>query len=762
MGEYARAETALRHALEIKKKALGEGHPDYAASLSNLGSLYQAMRDYARAEPLLREAVEIWKKAAGEGHPHYALSLNNLGELYRAIGEYARAEPLYRQAMEITKEAVGEGHPHYALSLSDLCALYWAMGDYARAEPLVREALDIQSAHFDDTASALGERPLMELLGSLSIYLDAYLSVAQQTGAGPEVLYRRALDWKGASAARRADYRLVRDRPELRPALEELASVRARLAHLAFTAPAPPQREAWLKQLGVLRERKEHVEAELARGSAAERAGKQASRFGPEEVAAALPAGTALVDMIVYTHFSPPPGGKGLFQRERRLLAFVVQGDRPVVRVELGKEKPIRDAVVAWRQALKDHRSEAVVQSSAALGRLVWEPILPQLGDARTVLVAPDGPLSVFPFAALPGRKPGSYLIEDIAIGSVGSGREAAALLKAPETTAAGGLLAAGAIEIQADPGRAIPTPSAHPSRVAAATERSGFRPLPGTRVEGELALDLFHRAFPDRPTVLLTGAEPTEGEMKKRLDGGRWRAVHLGTHGFFESPARVAALRAVIRRERPSAFASKPGTADDDAAAFALTPFLKSGVVLAGGGRAPDPANSDPLSETPPDEDGILTAEEVQSLDLRGTDLAVLSACETGLGQGRYRQGVLGLQRAFHAAGARAVVASLWKVDDAATCVLMEQFYTNLWVKKMPRLEALRRAQLAVLNDPELVRARRAELAKRGIIPKPERGIKDVPETLPGGGKAAPTSPRDARSDPSLWAAFVLSGDGR
>ncbi len=115
----------------------------------------------------------------------------------------------------------------------------------------------------------------------------------------------------------------------------------------------------------------------------------------------------------------------------------------------------------------------------------------------------------------------------------------------------------------------------------------------------------------------------------------------------------------------------------------------------------------------------------------------------------------MLGLQRAFQAAGARAVVASLWKVDDAATTVLMEQFYTNLWSKKMPKLEALRQAQLTVLNNPGLVKTRRAELAK-------QRGIDEKPEKLPEGGRIAPAGDRATRSDPSLWAAFVLSGDGR
>jgi CHAT domain-containing protein len=125
-----------------------------------------------------------------------------------------------------------------------------------------------------------------------------------------------------------------------------------------------------------------------------------------------------------------------------------------------------------------------------------------------------------------------------------------------------------------------------------------------------------------------------------------------------------------------------------------------------------------------------------------------VLSACETGLGEAETGQGVLGLQRAFQAAGARAVVASLWKVDDAATATLMEHFYTNLWTKKLPWLEALRQAQLAVLNNPGLV--------------EQERGLRRKAKPLPNGGHVVPPEATAARSDPALWAAFVLGGDGR
>jgi CHAT domain-containing protein len=590
----------------------------------------------------------------------------------------------------------------------------------------------------------LKEKEAIERMARWVVELDLSQRSAQALD-----LYRRVLDWKGARGIRQMEALLARDRPELRPVLEELASIRTRLAELAFTEPDPARRDVWRKQLDVLLKRKGDLEVDLGQRSAVYRAGVRAARIGPAEVAAALPAGTALVDLVVYSHDRWLPAGKGQSERTlRRLLAFVVRPRRPVVCVVLGEEVAVVAAVVDWHWALLTRQPEALDRAAGTLGSLVWEPLRRDLGDARTVLVAQDWPLSIFPLAALPGSRPGSYLIEHMAIGYVGSATEAAAQLSSPANTASGGLLAAGAIDFRADPGRAASTSAARGSFVASAEERGAFRPLPGTRLECELARDLFRRAFPKEQAVLLTGGEATEGEIKSRLDGGRWRAVHLATHGFFESPDRVAALRARTGREHSLPLASPHGPADETDA-FGLTPLLHSGVVLAGGGRAPVPGRPEASSE-----DGILTAEEVLSLDLRRTDLVVLSGCETGLGQGRYGQGLLGLQRAFHAAGTRSVVASLWKVDDAATSVLMEHFYTNLWVREMPRLEALRSAQLTVLRHPELVQTRRDDLARRGIDEAPKK-------LLPGGPAARPT-PRGARSDPSIWAAFVLSGDGR
>src|SRR5262249_5829173 len=145
-------------------------------------------------------------------------------------------------------------------------------------------------------------------------------------------------------------------------------------------------------------------------------------------------------------------------------------------------------------------------------------------------------------------------------------------------------------------------------------------------------------------------------------------------------------------------------------------------------------------------------TALEAAELPLDEVDLVVLSACHTGQGRVAGGEGVLGLQRAFQVSGARTSVTSLWAVHDAATSVLMQEFYQNLWQKKLPRLEALRQAQLTVLRSPERVAQRQRELQALGLR-APEAEAVLVPP---------PGPPGPARSHPALWAAFVLSGDWR
>jgi len=175
---------------------------------------------------------------------------------------------------------------------------------------------------------------------------------------------------------------------------------------------------------------------------------------------------------------------------------------------------------------------------------------------------------------------------------------------------------------------------------------------------------------------------------------------IHLATHGFLAPQSRRIAAR---HNEDDPAHAGRLFETADEVRGF--HPDLMSGIALAGanhhwGGRGAREAQRDFSKDL---EDGILTALDVESLDLNDVNLVVLSACETGLGRVTSGEGVLGLQRAFQIAGAKNVVASLWKVDDQATAALMRIFYQKLWVEKKTPVAALRESQV---GDPPASRA--------------------------------------------------------
>lgn len=260
---------------------------------------------------------------------------------------------------------------------------------------------------------------------------------------------------------------------------------------------------------------------------------------------------------------------------------------------------------------------------------------------------------------------------------------------------------------------------------------RNAFRRLPATADEIAAVRDRFGQAFPAAPAEILSRSGATKAAFREEAPRHPW--LHVATHGFFAPPG----LRSVLG-PAPGAgdFFGRQGIAG-------FHPGLLWGLVLAGANQPQGPDAESP----------ILTALEVAELDLSHVRLAVLSACETGLGESAGGEGLLGLQRAFQTAGAQCTVASLWRVDDVATSLLMEEFYTNLWQRQMPRLQALRQAQLAVLEHPERVQDRRRRLQQALA----RRGLGTEAETV----TAAPEADR-RRSPPAWWAAFVLAGDPR
>jgi CHAT domain-containing protein/Tfp pilus assembly protein PilF len=799
MGDVARAEPLFRQSLEIERQVFGEKHTVYAISLCNLADLYEAMGDNARAEPLLRQAVRIQKQALGEKHPAYAASLNALGKLYSRMGDNTRAEPLYRQAAEIAKEVLGERHPDYANYLNSLALVYQNADEYARAEPLFRQSLEINKQVFGDkhpryasglnnlamlllrmhepqqavgpageavhiirdqldaTADVQSEREQLTMNQLLRVYLDNYLSATASAKSPGKDEYPAVLAWKGAVTARQQVIQRMRQagqehlEPQIAEIYKQLAVKTAALANLSQSVPKSAEAEAYRARLQQLHDEVELLQQKLATASAPYRHELEQRRRTPDDLRHALPAQTVLVDLLEYWHTDPPKRKGQKANSHDWIAAFILRPDAPVERIELGPSEPIRRAIAVWRWRNLGHPSlnlddkkaieatlaawktdEQDAEPAARVRELVWDKLQPHLNGAKTVLLSPDEATAQFPWPALPGKNPGSYLIEDVAIAVVPVPRLLPELLatqatsvKPPATSdgvpsagLAPSLLLVGDVNFDADPGK---SPGAALAVSTARGARTGplhhWPALPGTRSEMLAVADSFEQEYPDDGLAKLRGDRATKGAVVAALMTHRY--VHLATHGFFApGDLKSAIAGAAANRGGGPGLVSRHDMAG-------LHPELLSGLVLAG-------ANSPPSAGR---DNGILTALEVEQLDLGHLDLATLSACETGLGNTAGGEGVLGLQRAFQVAGAKTVVATLWTIDDNASRSLMVDFYENLWKKKLPKLEALRQAQLTMLREG----------IKRGLSLEDDR-----------------PADKNRRLPPYYWAAFELSGDWR
>jgi CHAT domain-containing protein/tetratricopeptide (TPR) repeat protein len=752
-GEHAAAEPLLRKALEMRRqlyppRQYPAGHPDLAQSLNNLGSLLRARGDLAAAEPLYREALGVKRKLYPAerypaGHPDLANSLNSLGMLLRARGQPAAAEPLLRQALEMRRNLYPPGrypagHPDLAQALNSLGALLQDRGELVAAEPFLREAVRVQQRLTDVLLAGSSEAQALNYLAALPLTRDAYLSVTRQLPDTEGSAYEAVWHGKGALAWWLGQRRLALARAG-EPGVVELARVRRDLAALLL-APDAPARDG---RLAALARRKEDLERQLARRLPDFARAMGAGRKTPHGLARALPEGSACIDLLRYVRFEYDPARPGL-SGERRTpcyAAFVLGRGRTARRVELGPAAPIDRAVALWRAALTGRRGPAPLAGlenegaseppERALRRLVWGPLARHLPPgARAVYLAPDAALTGLPWGALPGSTAGTVVLEEYALAVVPSGPfllEALEAERGQRPAEAGTLLAVGGVAYGQVPEAKAARRElelVQPADLDPALKgRPRWPQLDGARREIERL-----RALAGKREVLLREGKAAGTEQLLRdLPKARW--AHLATHGFFAYKGVRSALQLREKDYERGRFGEKVGIG-------ARSPLVLSGLVLAG-------ANLEG-KEAPADR-GILTAEAIAGLDLDGLDLVVLSACETGLGEVAGGEGVFGLQRAFHIAGCRNVVASLWQVDDEATAALMALFYHHLWVGKMPPIEALRQAQLTLYHHPEripaLARARGPDFDRVARRP------------------AAASGPR---APARLWAGFVLSGAGR
>ncbi|MDR7992905.1 CHAT domain-containing protein [Thermosynechococcus sp. TG252] len=636
-----------QRALRIFEQTLGEKSPYVATTLNNLAALYREQKNYADALPLYQRALQIREQTLPAGHPDIAASLNNLATLYFDQRNYAAALPLYQRALAIAQSRLGESHPHTAAALGNLAAVYWQQGNLTQTLALLQNVQEIEEKNLSQNLIVGSEDYKRNYLGTFQNSTDAILTLhlqslphnSEATALALTTILRRKgrlLDFLSQNQARLRRQLAAPDQAKL----QQLTTLRTTIAKLVFASAKP----AAFSQVQQLQAQANQLEAELSLRSASFRELTQ-----PVTIAAvqrAIPANAALIEFIRYR---PYDLGKQSFG-EPRYGVYVLRATGQPLGRDLGTAAEIDTQVRQTRLRLADPRlpKGEVQRAAQVLAERVMTPIRPWIGNATHLLIAPDGELNTIPFQALVDAQ-GRYLVESYLITLLTSGRELLRLQSQSESTAVP--------LIVADPSfdHSFGNAAASPAVRSLDLRGLAFAPLPGTAQEAQAL-----RALLPQARLLVQGAA-TEAALKAAKSP---KILHLATHGFFLAPS---------------------GNRD-----ILENPLLRSGLALAGFNQRQSGSDVD---------DGVLTALEVTGMNLSGTELVVLSACDTGRGDVVNGEGVYGLRRAFTLAGARSQVSTLWKVDDQVTRDIMVAFYQNLR-RGMGRTEALRQVQLQRLKD--------------------------------------------------------------
>lgn len=693
-GDFSQAEKFYRRALTSLEKTVGRDDIDTGIVINNLASLQQRQKQHGDAERLYKRALAIFESKLGLEHRHTAQVLNNLGSLRERQGDFPTARRHYRRSLDIREKILGKDHPDTAESVNNLALLLAASHQVAEAIPLLKRSLAVRRKSLGD------EHPTtVDALNNLGGY--------QEQQQDPESIDHFDLARRGVRGY------VINELPALSESKQALflAVNYERGLHQALSIALLHANEARVveKSAGWLLNGKAVGREALAQRNLARR--PNASKTTPsrwvelEQLQAAIPRDAVFVDIARFNvfDFELRPGAKTWLPAHYAAWITPSAGRGPVQFVDLGPADSIDALVKDVRETLirapgKDgdiaatSEQKSVAKLNADLQLLadrVWKPVAKRLDGSRKLILSPDGDLWLLPWAALPigaANKDGDgpSLIETFSLQLVVSGRD----LTTKDTTEA-----VRSPVILANPQfdqalgekeeaikrifEAIPETDDETLRSFSAKKLLvDVQPLPNTEIEA-LSIEPQLESYTGQSVRVFKQRYALESVVKKMRGP---KVVVFATHGFFLPQQQVDPEIAFGRlNETRSASTDLSGQAVEN-------PLLRCGLLLSGCNQQGMSVGSD---------DGILTGVEVTGIDLRGTELVVLSACETGLGDINQGEGVAGLRQAFQLAGAEAVVASLWQVSDRETALLISDFFRNL-ADGHTRAEALQNAQLA------------------------------------------------------------------
>lgn len=695
LGNLDEARAALTRGIAIEEKENGSS------------SWYAILADIERADNKPKVALALLDKAEVNlvklaGPTMKSIYAVSRAEVMRDMGRYAEAEELMRVYVKRQEKSMGERHPTTGGAYLLLSGVLMQERKIGPAEDAMGKALDIAERELGLILSTGSESDHVLYFHRNAYVVDMAINlhaqVAPSSKRAAELAMTTVLRRKGrildASAAALAALR-GRLSPDDAAALEQLDEARAKLAKLIVAGPEATGPDEYAAAVAGLDRQVRQLEELIRKRSAAYRA--VSSPIDLDAVQAAIPDDERLVEIVSYQPFNAKLEPKNL--PPRRYGAYVVAHKGAPSFVDLGEVATIDAAVEQFRTAVADPDDDRVIARGRALHDLTLGKIAPKLGGATKLSLAPDGQLNLVPFAALVDPS-GGFVVQKYTITYLTSGRDLLRGKVAAKPRGKAVIIADPAFGGGAGDGKAAASPApandnaddnanadgeaAAPAPVSRGRRSrdlaiSSWRPLPGTRQEGEAIQELL------RGAQLLRGEQATEGALKKVAAP---LILHVATHGFF-LPSEAPPPEASGASGDAGRGGGVPGFSPPQANSGGENPLLRSGLALAGANALHSGG-----------EDGILTALEASGLDLWGTRLVVLSACETGVGKVSNGEGVYGLRRALVIAGAESLVMSLWQVDDLATRDLMTRFYRKLEHGE-GRSAALRSAQLETLAKP-------------------------------------------------------------
>ena len=687
---YDEAVAMYERALSIRRKSFAADHASISLTLHNFGQFYTKRADYPRALTTLQEALASRTKTFGPDHITVGVTSMAIGDVHYAQGQFEEAKANYEESLRIRQKQLPETHPDLAYSHTTLGEVNASTANWDSSVDHFDSARRGFRRHIDQSLPSLPEADQISFLKYVDEpYLHSSLSLVLAQPKNQKVINSTAgwvLNGKAVSQQALAQRALIaRDTKDLKlaAAVKTLLVIRKQLASLMMLSDSEegdPAKQGRIDELV----RQEQAQSRTLSEQGGRSPGS-ATWIETDDVRKTLKDDSVLVEIVKFRKYDfANPAAKEEDCPEHYVAWIIPKNEAGEIRVvDLGDATAIDEQVRAARIALKDapqlirengeQDAEKMLEPSLrSLAGSILYPLLDAVEPAKTVYLSPDSLMWLVPWSALP-LQDGQYAIEKFDIRFLVTGRD---LVRNEKTfDVANPVIFADPdfnldpAEVEAATQQLLKKPSGQRNTLRAIAPSGKFKlgtvsRLPGTKSEAEAVLPNLE-LFTATKASVYSGQSALEAVFKTVRQP---RVLVLSTHGFFEE-------------DKPAGESSQTSS----------NPLLRCGLLLAGCNKPIDASVND-------GEDGILTGLEIVSVDLRGTDLVVLSACETGLGEVRNGEGVSGLRQAFQLAGARSVVSTLWQIPDRETARLMARFFDGL-AETHDKAGSLRQSQLKLIE---------------------------------------------------------------